>query len=135
MNENNQRFSPFGSLVSDGRALHELEGAAQMERWFSTYSGRCASINVAFAELEAEFQATREAAALKPDPHPAAFFDQIILRIWRNHLARQLTVRTCAELWPYIEARSKVPVQLPALEQHLNRLDRLVDECLRHRAA
>lgn len=115
-----QRYSPFGSLVSDGRALRELEGETLAERWFSSYGGGIASINAFFTEIEIEFLREREAAALEPrSTHPGDYYDELLLDIYRSQEARQLVARARQVFHPYIRLRAKLPMPLPPLPKRL----------------
>ncbi len=104
-----QRFSPFGSLVGDNcKSLRLLEGDAWTERWFGSYEGGCSTINAYFAEAEAYFIGLRESTQL-------ARYDQTLLRIFRDQKARELLARAKETFWPYIKARSRLPMELQPL--------------------
>ncbi len=115
--------------------LCELVGSAAMAKWFATYEGGCSSINAVFADLEARFLEERAQAALKAAPHPADFFDGVLLNVYRRQLARELITAAKEEFHSYIIQRSQVPVELPAVTQRQDHWDRLVDARLRQGAA
>ncbi len=115
------RFSPFGSLVGDHtESLRQLEGDSFASKWFRTYEGAIASINVFFAGIESEFLAEREKAINDPDrPFIPAEFDSFAFEVWRDTYTAQLLVRAGELYRPYIEARARLSMPLPEQVSHV----------------
>ncbi len=121
------RFSPFGELVSDGKALRELESDAFAERWLYRREGwnsamteeQAATINAFFVAIEMEFIAVRNEVATDPDrfPFPVSFYDERLLQIRRDSGALDFIAQARPETHDYVQTRSKMPCPLPPLPQ------------------
>ncbi len=108
------RYSPFGSLVSDGSALRELEGEALISRYLASYEGGLQTINAYFSAIETEFLAEREDAAINPDAiHAPDYYDEVLLNICRRDAARHLLVRARSVFHRFIKLRMQLPMGLP----------------------